>query len=375
MKRGYYKVEDKIFYSKVKALQEGTRLNFHPTWDFNDHVFDKLDWSVPIKQSIETLYKERALQIRETYDHVIVLFSGGVDSTTVLESFLKNHIPVDEVFIYWPFKAIQKGNFYNPNNKDIDGSNILSEWTYSIEPKLKFIKKYHPNVKITIADYTDNLFQEFTDDLYNLSGHNVMAGYFMRQRVLKQIAATNISDNKKVALIAGIDKPKLHIDEKERAIYGYFVDIPCNSQRPSDDANKIIELFYWTPDMPELPIKACQLVASHITKHTDFVKYFKNEYVDSLHGNETSRSIITSLLYKDWDNNTFQVGKSLSDIYPEHDAWIHKNFSNSLYIQSWQSNVELHLNDIDKKYFKYNKIGQRIGFVGFITKMHKICNY
>ena len=81
---------------------------------------------------------------------------------------------------------------------------------------------------------------------------------------------------------------------------------------------------------------------------------------------------MTSLLYKDWDTNTFQVGKSTSDIFPEHDEWIHKNFANELFVQSWKSNLKLHLDEIDNKYFKFNGANQRIGFVGFISKMFKI---
>ena len=125
MDRGYFKVGDKKFYSKLHALQEGTRLNIHPTWHFNEEAFDKIDWSVPITKSLESLYRDRAIQLREKYDYVIVLFSGGADSTTVLQSFIKNNIHVDEVYVYWPFKAINDKKFHIANSIDKDGSNIL----------------------------------------------------------------------------------------------------------------------------------------------------------------------------------------------------------------------------------------------------------
>ena len=373
MDRGYFKVGDKKFYSKLHALQEGTKLNIHPTWHFNEEIFDNIDWSKPINRSLESLYHERALQLREKYDYVIVLFSGGADSTSVLQSFIKNNIHVDEVYVYWPFKALTQKKIHIPNNKNIHGSNVLSEWDYSIEPKLRDIRRNFPKTKISINDYTDMLFDEFTDDLYNLSGHNLLAGYFMRQQILKN-AGNHLKQNKKVCLVAGIDKPRLHITEE--GIHGYFLDIPCYSQRPnSGDDNRIVELFYWTPDLPQLPVKSFQTVAYHIAKNKQHEKYFKNEYSDNIHDSEIQRAIVTSLIYKDWDNNTFQVGKSTSDIFPEHDEWIHKNFSSDLFVQSWKSNLKLHLDQIDNKYFKFNSAKQRVGFVGFISKMHKIVSF
>jgi len=62
-----------------------------------DDAFDSLDWSIEPIETFKELCKQRALQLRNTYDYIILHFSGGSDSTTVLNSFLDNNIPIDEI--------------------------------------------------------------------------------------------------------------------------------------------------------------------------------------------------------------------------------------------------------------------------------------
>ena len=41
--------------------------------------------------------KERALQLKDELGEIILAFSGGSDSTLILNTFLKHNIPIDEV--------------------------------------------------------------------------------------------------------------------------------------------------------------------------------------------------------------------------------------------------------------------------------------
>lgn len=61
--------------------------------------FDDVVWDIEPSESFKELCKQRALQIRESYDYVVLHFSGGSDSTTVLNSFIENKIPIDEIVI------------------------------------------------------------------------------------------------------------------------------------------------------------------------------------------------------------------------------------------------------------------------------------
>lgn len=59
--------------------------------------FDSVDWKTEPTESMKTLCKQRAQQLRDSYDYLILYNSGGSDSTTVLNAFLDNNIFVDEV--------------------------------------------------------------------------------------------------------------------------------------------------------------------------------------------------------------------------------------------------------------------------------------
>jgi hypothetical protein len=62
-------------------------------------AFENIDWTKEPTKTLKQLYKERAEQLRTDYDYLIVYFSGGSDSITVVNSFLDNDIPIDEIVI------------------------------------------------------------------------------------------------------------------------------------------------------------------------------------------------------------------------------------------------------------------------------------
>ena len=66
---------------------------------YNDHVFDKFDWGIPVDISLDRLYTFRAQQLRDKYKKLILSFSGGTDSIQVLNTFLKNRIHLDEIVV------------------------------------------------------------------------------------------------------------------------------------------------------------------------------------------------------------------------------------------------------------------------------------
>jgi hypothetical protein len=61
-------------------------------------LFDyNIDWTVEPLETFKDLCKEYAQYIRDNYDYVILYYSGGSDSTTILNTFLDNNIKIDEI--------------------------------------------------------------------------------------------------------------------------------------------------------------------------------------------------------------------------------------------------------------------------------------
>ncbi len=369
MNRGYYKVGDNIYHNKTLALKYATANNIFPTWHFAEEVFSKIDWTKFIQKTIRQLYRDRCQQLREKYNYLILLFSGGADSSMVLRSFLTNNIPLDEIYVYWPVTAFK--NLHKPDKYNLDPSNLASEWDYSIVPQLEKLRKINPKIKITIADYTQKLFHDFDEKMFSLSGNGVNPGLFLRQDILLT-AGTNLKENQKIAIITGNDKPQICVNENK--IYGYFIDALFSTARTQTlDDNRVIELFYYSNDMPELPIKGCQLIASHIKKNKHLAKYFINKKL-SYEDNAKKDSIIRSLVYEDWDSTTFQVGKAKNNFLPEYDNWIKHNFGDDKFYSSWYSNMQFYFGNIDNKYFNVNEKGEKIGYIGLISPFYHICD-
>ena len=185
-------------------------------------------------------------------------------------------------------------------------------------------------------------------------------------------AASNLLENKKIAIITGNDKPQVCIEGN--FVYGYFLDTLFTTARNhTHDDNRVVELFYYSDDLPELPIKGCQLLAKHLQKNKQLEEYFLNKKL-SYEKKHIKDAIIRSIVYREWDTNTFQVGKTRLEFFAEFDNWIQEHFGNEYFFQSWQKNMSFYFENIDKKYFNYNEFGKKIGYIGFISPLYKICN-
>jgi hypothetical protein len=87
-KLGFYSVGNKIFHNKIQAILEANKTLADVDWNFNRAILDHLDWTTEPATSLKDLYAARARQIREQHDYVILMVSGGADSTNILYSFL-----------------------------------------------------------------------------------------------------------------------------------------------------------------------------------------------------------------------------------------------------------------------------------------------
>src|SRR5210317_906599 len=169
-KLGFYKVKDKKFYGKLEAILYANETVSDVNWNFNKEVLDSYNWKIEPEKDILELYKNRAKQIRDEYDYVVVLASGGSDSTNVVYSFLKNGIHIDEIVFAAPLSGLSNWNW---NDKVVDASNTISETKFAQLPFADEIKRNYPKVKVTVNDYFNQMLEYKTDD-WMLSG-----GYFI----------------------------------------------------------------------------------------------------------------------------------------------------------------------------------------------------
>ena len=88
------------------------------------------------------------------------------------------------------------------------------------------------------------------------------------------------------------------------------------------------ELFYWSQDMPLIPIKGAHVIKNFIETCKDDKFYQTNR---NFHGfNPELKKYLTldavkTLLYPKWNNNIFCNGKANSVLFSDRDAWFIKS--------------------------------------------------
>jgi hypothetical protein len=360
-KNGYYTINDKIALHIGVACQEATRTRHPIQWHFNDDAFASIDWTQSWRVPIGEVYRRRAQQLRDKYNYIILAFSGGADSTTILESFLYNNIHLDEVIVSWPF--LSRSNLTPTNNPDT--TNYHSEWHYSIKPKLDWVAKHHPAVKITVLDQLaiEKHNHDFDDKWTMTEYHNF--GALDRQISIDRELCKRQETIQDVVLITGSSPPRISL-LNNRYLAVSFNSKDSNSGMGKSDymAGNIprnVEAFYWTPDMPELVREQAHIILDHLNKNFRDRQLFATYNMKTLHRDEkmTSsffhnirRELIKKLVYPNWITGTFQAFKNTS-AYCKTEAYqplLSSTADSVRYLQSWQYAIDSQYALIDQKF-------------------------
>lgn len=370
-KLGYYTVGNKIFYSKPQMLLESTKTGHFPTWNFNNEVFNAIDTTIEPGIDIRALYKIRAQQLREKYDYLRLEFSGGADSATVLMSFINNGIHLDEIVCRHPEKG-SKG--LEPDAKNTNPENILTEFEYAAKPYLQYVATHHPEIKITVHDFSENIINYKGDEswIYSAKDYLHVEHTFKHDPLATKDHLNLAEGGKRIGIIYGIDKPKLCI--KDGHWYFYFMDIMAShAQNVTGLYNNIsTEYFYWQPDLPELIIKQAHIVKNWFmqpqNQHLQFLLRWPNHSVSN---RTTVESLIKPLIYPDYNPTTWQATKSTTTFYAEMSYWFFKNLSDTHFHKAWQAGMDHIIKHVDPKFFTY-KLGNPVGFVGFLSPFYDL---
>lgn len=386
-KNGYFLANNKVFAHKISALQELTRSRktFNDLrWIFNPTEFQSINWKQKLGVPLTHLYRMRAEQLRQKYDYLMLLFSGGGDSSNVLDSFIMNNIHVDEVVVCWPLKQTQ--NRYKANT-DPSPTNMPSEWDYAILPKLKWLEKNRPKIKITVLDHMAEIdYHEDRDDTAFIVAHHTYPA-IQRWRMIDDLMLERQNMFPNLAAIVGADRPFIII--VENYLVALFADMVGGGYRSIYTAKGLrrnVEYFYWTPDMPELYREQAHAVYEYLITHPEFQKYipkyhFKQQVkltrVDDpsndYYNGEIYRKIIKPLIYPTYDPNTFQVFKPKGYIIKsEHWKWFHDIPESSKILEPWMSAINAHQALIDDQYITRNENNEIVGYKPCTTGFYPI---
>jgi len=333
-----------LFYSN-QIGSVGARFYFH------DHIWQNFDRQLLGKVPLTTLYKERAQQLRDKYNYLVLHYSGGSDSHNILDTFITNNIKLDEIYVRWA-KPLIDGKFYTPNPHDLSARNSASEWDFTIKPVLDKLKSSNPEIKINVVDFTDKFNKSYSVE--TIENRIVEMGMYrgalgsVAQRLDKSYEE-NITESKSsnIGHIFGVEKP--NIVQEKNTIYMLFYDFTIETAlMPNLMQEESVELFYWTPDMPLLPMEQAYQVGKFFSEHhKEFLSLNYTATHDPAFRTQLDKKINIEkfILYKNsWDFEKFQVGKpnaARSDWW----HWVHE----SPELSSIQTGFKIAMNNITSK--------------------------
>jgi hypothetical protein len=358
-KNGYYTVGNKIFNHKIFALQEATRTKYPIKWNFNNDVFGKLNWKQNPGISILELYKMRAQQLRNQYKYIICAWSGGGDSTVICESFLENNIHLDEILTLWP-RSLSDGK-YTPNHTDTSNLNMLSEYDFSIKPRIEHWRKQYPNQKITEVDICNLVKNEFLDDTVTIAEkHSYMC--VQRWRHMDQVLRERIDQyGDSVCVLFGVSPVEIMLLDDYVAVK--FSDAVAGPGVKSDytvtGMARNVEFFYWTPDMPEIIQQQAHDIFNVISANQTNRQYFPQMTMQPNHTFKTThtpdaelmRRVRKKIIYPKFPWDWFQVVKQdRTHEESSWETWFDTNPHAESFVTPHRSAIRSHLALIDDQY-------------------------
>jgi len=363
---GFYQVNGKTYTDKISAILDAQLTSAEVTWNYHKEVYDHVDWATEPTLHLDALYKLRAQQIRDQYDYVIVMCSGGADSTTVLRSFLYNDIHVDEIIAGAPMSGL-KGWTWNKNDTSV--TNTISETEFALFPLLAEVAEKYPKVKISVNDYFENIVDFKTDEWIYKCQDWVNPAVQARANLNKFKHLVDLADQgKRIGVLWGIEKPVIRQADNGN-IYTVMSDLGVNNAHlPFDTEYPNVDrvLFFWGPDFPEILVKQSHVVARFVhlpenawmldsikkqnkfeTRHAPELKTWKGDY---------QRGIVPAI-YPTTYGKVFQCQKVNASFMPEQHYWLNILHKDTRIVQLLDSDFKLFYNNIKDQYLSENKRG------------------
>ena len=270
-KLGYYTVDGKIFLWKSDAINTAgslSKIKYH----FNDEYYSLLDWTVDTEPytNLTELYRRRAEDIRDRYDYVVLLYSGGPDSKNMLDAFTDNNIHIDEIV-----------NINSYSRTDVANNTVHNaDYLHNVTPTLERLQKLPGfKSKITILDEVELMKQHlaFYTEIDNYSAisaslfHGSINMYITKPIWTRYVPHIwdKIVCGKKICVVLGADKPTLTLINGRYAVV--FGDIPQNSGFSYYDNDfrhiDIMEQFYQGPETANIVIKQSHILKDFMNRH------------------------------------------------------------------------------------------------------------
>lgn len=361
---GFYEIGPYKTYSKVEAIEISARTGVDLQWNFNNSIFSQYNWKVEPPGDLSFWYAERAKQIRDRYDYIVLMYSGGPDSWNMLKAFVDNNIFIDEISHY----IVHEGT---PVSLDEEYNLEVVATSY---PTAKKLIETNPTYKHTVHRVIDGgqfLIEKITNvnplDYFYQEGNFYFGAWgttFSDVRHKLPDYQRIVDKKQSVCFLWGYDKPQIVTSATGQYKLQFTECAGSMMVKPKHQMEniqgKFDEAFYWTPDLPELTCKQAHILKRYIEacdvsqpdgyylKKTDtetlgyLVAFTRNNQ-----RYELTKHSIHKLIYNQWDTNTIVCDKPGSPVLSNKDVWWFKNTNDKQ--TAWYTSGIMHLRNHIKK--------------------------
>ena len=333
----YYDEDKKTFPNRIQAVKHQLETGKKVYLYYYDEIYDKLNWKIEPPESLQYYYKEQAQRIRDQYDYVVLCYSGGYDSTNILETFHFNNIKLD--------KIVCVGALSQDSHSGVD-ENHNGELYYNSFPYLKELGLESITQTIDYTQMFDDVSQFSVYELGDTWIEEIGSKYSPHNwfwRDLDRYVIPESQKDKKIGIIFGADKPYMYSNPIRGTHYSSFCfqDTPITSYgrfNPNKRFNTDYINFYWDPTYPFILLKQLHELKKNGYKH------------------QFGHNFVNSVVYKLKKPLLFKSPKSGSPYLSLRDKYLLKKKDSKLLdffkigIQPIQ-HLENHLRNIGSKYY------------------------
>jgi hypothetical protein len=298
------------------------------------------------------------------------MFSGGADSTNILESFLVNDIYLDEI-----------ATFQNYSVTGDHESFLNAEVTRVARPKIEILKEKYPWLKHRIIDLGPMEIDYFSSEegkswVYELN--TILAPMCVGKESLGlKIKEWRdiIESGKKLCILYGSEKPRV-LHKNGRYVFNFIdvIDNTCTVKSMAGLQPYTDELFYWTPDLPEICIKQAHMIKNYLSQpnieNANFITTEKTSLACTVKNGKTywlTSHGVHTIVYPNWDITTFSVGKSPAIMLSLRDSWLFDLPDNHVVKKNWRIGCEKLLSTLPD-YWKNDLSNWAKGVKGALSK-------
>lgn len=320
----YWTVDDKKTYSKIEAIMLSNGVLGRVKYHWMENTWDHVDFSKEPNESWEDLCLSRVQQLRDSHNYLCLWFSGGFDSSHILECFIKAQLPLDELVIF------DQRSFYNDGEVDS-----------ALEVANYYKTHYNSKVNINLVDigweFITKQFHSNKNWTYH-HGDNIRftRTYFGSRKEQAQFCSPNSGQR---ADIAGFEKPRLNINN------GTWQTFMIDSILGLTAGSGIIQ-FYCTNDLPELHVKQLHMA----------IKFFESNSINThekIHHFQKFMIDPKSKWYQNWN---LALGRSMPTNY-QSQLGTHKLMTSPSVVAGKDSLILSHAKKYnDQSYLIYNKV-------------------